>query len=162
MHIDWFPRNRRIGSDTPSGVSSQARHTRWHTSTHHPDAETSAPNVPRTDTDRTGTHESSEGTMATDYDAPRRTEADEVSEDSLAALTTGRNETQSAVVDIDEPDAAESFDLPGSDLSGEEFTVRVLPKQSDEFTCLSCFLVHHHSRRADPTSDQLLCRDCAA
>lgn len=102
-----------------------------------------------------------EGTMATDYDAPRRTESDEVTDDSLAQLTTGRNETQSAVVDIDEPDAAESFDLPGSDLSGEEFTVRVLPKQSDEFTCISCFLVHHRSRRADPTSDQLLCRDCA-
>ncbi|OYD60965.1 DUF4193 domain-containing protein [Rhodococcus sp. OK302] len=99
--------------------------------------------------------------MATDHDAPRRTEADEVTDDSLAQLTTGRNETQSAVVDIDEPDAAESFDLPGSDLSGEEFTVRVLPKQSDEFTCISCFLVHHRSRRADPTSDQLLCRDCA-
>ncbi|WP_182263193.1 DUF4193 domain-containing protein [Rhodococcus sp. UFZ-B548] len=99
--------------------------------------------------------------MATDYDAPRRTEADEEIDDSLAQLTTTRNETQSAVVDIDEADAAESFDLPGSDLSGEEFTVRVLPKQTDEFTCISCFLVHHRSRRADSTSDQLLCRDCA-
>ena len=71
--------------------------------------------------------------MATDYDAPRRTEADEVTDDSLAQLTTSRKETQSPAVGIDEPDAAESFDLPGMDLSGEEFTVRVLPKQTDEF-----------------------------
>ena len=41
-------------------------------------------------------------TMATDYDAPRRTEADEVSEDSLEELTARRNEAQSAVVDVDE------------------------------------------------------------
>ncbi|RZL71449.1 MAG: DUF4193 domain-containing protein, partial [Rhodococcus sp. (in: high G+C Gram-positive bacteria)] len=54
---------------------------------------------------------------------------------------------------------AESFELPGADLSGEEFTVRVIPKQSDEFTCTSCFLVHHHSRLAD--GGQLICRDCA-
>ncbi|WP_029537314.1 DUF4193 domain-containing protein [Rhodococcus erythropolis] len=99
--------------------------------------------------------------MATDYDAPRRTESDEETDDSLVGLTTGRKEAQSAVVDIDEPDAAESFNLPGMDLSGEEFTVQVVPKQADEFTCISCFLVHHRSRRADPTSDQLICRDCA-
>ncbi len=30
--------------------------------------------------------------MATDYDAPRRTETDEVSEDSLEELTARRNE----------------------------------------------------------------------
>jgi hypothetical protein len=40
--------------------------------------------------------------MATDYDAPRRTESDEVSEDSLEELKARRNEAQSAVVDIDE------------------------------------------------------------
>lgn len=58
--------------------------------------------------------------MATDYDAPRRTESDEVSEDSLEELKARRNEAQSAVVDIDETDTAESFELPGADLSGEE------------------------------------------
>ncbi len=26
--------------------------------------------------------------------------------------------------------------------------VRVVPKQADEFTCSSCFLVHHRSRLA--------------
>ncbi|AGT92457.1 DUF4193 domain-containing protein [Rhodococcus qingshengii] len=100
--------------------------------------------------------------MATDYDAPRRTESDEVSEDSLEELKARRNEAQSAVVDIDETDTAESFELPGADLSGEELSVRVVPKQADEFTCSSCFLVHHRSRLASDANGQLVCMDCAA
>jgi len=62
----------------------------------------------------------------------------------------------------DETDTAESFELPGADLSGEELTVRVLPKQADEFTCGSCFLVHHRSRLADQRGGLFICRDCAA
>lgn len=100
--------------------------------------------------------------MATDYDAPRRTESDEVSEDSLEELKARRNEAQSAVVDVDESDTAESFELPGADLSGEELSVRVIPKQADEFTCSSCFLVHHRSRLAGGTGASMVCRDCAA
>jgi hypothetical protein len=100
--------------------------------------------------------------MATDYDAPRRTETDDVSEDSLEELKARRNEAQSAVVDVDESDTAESFELPGADLSGEELSVRVVPKQADEFTCSSCFLVHHRSRLASDANGQLICMDCAA
>jgi hypothetical protein len=100
--------------------------------------------------------------MATDYDAPRRNEADELAEDSLEELKQRRNEAQSAVVDVDESDTAESFELPGADLSGEELTVKVLPKQDDEFTCASCFLVHHRSRLAETSNGRLICRDCAA
>jgi hypothetical protein len=40
--------------------------------------------------------------MSTDYDAPRRTEADDVSEDSLEDLTARRTKAQLAVVDVDE------------------------------------------------------------
>ena len=87
--------------------------------------------------------------MATDYDAPRRNETDDMAEDSLDELKARRNEAQSSVVDVDETDTAESFELPGADLSGEELTVKVLPKQADEFTCASCFLVHHRSRLAE-------------
>ena len=87
--------------------------------------------------------------MATDYDAPRRNETDDMAEDSLDELKARRNEAQSAVVDVDESETAESFELPGADLSGEELTVKVLPKQADEFTCASCFLVHHRSRLAE-------------
>lgn len=100
--------------------------------------------------------------MAQDYDAPRRTESDDVSEDSLEELKARRNEAQSSAVDIDETDTAESFELPGADLSGEELSVRVVPKQSDEFTCSSCFLVHHRSRFAGERKGMPICRDCAA
>ena len=100
--------------------------------------------------------------MATDYDAPRRTETDDVSEDSLEELKQRRNEAQSAVVDVDESESAESFELPGADLSGEELSVRVIPKQADEFTCASCFLVHHRSRLAESNGTTYICRDCAA
>ncbi len=100
--------------------------------------------------------------MATDYDAPRRNETDDLAEDSLEELKARRNEAQSGAVDIDDAETAENFELPGADLSGEELTVRVLPKQSDEFTCSRCFLVHHRSRLAEKRAGQPVCRDCAA
>ena len=100
--------------------------------------------------------------MATDYDAPRRTETDDVSEDSLEELKARRNEAQSAVVDVDESESAENFELPGADLSGEELSVRVIPKQADEFTCSSCFLVHHRSQLAYERDGHPVCSECAA
>ena len=100
--------------------------------------------------------------MATDYDAPRRTEESEIGEDSLAELKARRAEAQSGSVDVDEADFAESLELPGADLSGEELTVRVLPMQEDEFRCASCFLVHHRSQLAEHRDGQPICRDCAA
>ena len=100
--------------------------------------------------------------MATDYDAPRRSEADEIGEDSLEELKARRVDAQSGSVDVDEADFNESLELPGADLSGEELTVKVLPKQADEFTCSSCFLVHHRSRLAGERNGRPVCRDCAA
>lgn len=101
--------------------------------------------------------------MATDYDAPRRGDVEELTEDSLEELKARRAEAQSGSIDVDETDLNESLELPGADLSslsGEELTVRVLPKQADEFTCSSCFLVHHRSRLARSRNGQFLCRDC--
>jgi len=98
--------------------------------------------------------------MATDYDAPRKTE-EELNEDSLEELKARRLDKNSGKVDEDEAEAAEAFELPGADLSGEELTVRVLPKQSDEFTCSSCFLVHHRSQLASEQDGRLTCRECA-
>jgi hypothetical protein len=73
--------------------------------------------------------------MATDYDAPRKTEEETPSE-SLEALQASRGGgAQTAVIDLDENDTAEGIDLPGADLSNEELTVIVVPEQSDEFTC---------------------------
>ncbi|SHF36927.1 DUF4193 domain-containing protein [Streptoalloteichus hindustanus] len=99
--------------------------------------------------------------MATDYDAPRRSQEEELAEDSLEELKARRNETQSGVVDVDTDAPDENFELPGADLSGEELTVKVLPKQDDEFTCGRCFLVHHRSRLAEERNGQMICRDCA-
>ena len=99
--------------------------------------------------------------MATDYDAPRRNEVDDLGEDSLEELKARRAETQSSTIDVDDADL-EPVELPGADLSGEELTVRVVPKQSDEFTCSRCFLVHHRGRLARESKGELICRDCAA
>lgn len=99
--------------------------------------------------------------MPTDYDTPRNTE-DELGEDSLEELKARRAEAQAGVVDVDEVELAESLELPGADLSGEELTVRVLPRQADEFTCSRCFLVHHRSQLASQNGGQLVCRECAA
>jgi hypothetical protein len=96
--------------------------------------------------------------MATDYDAPRVTESDSESLDELA--TRPRSDAATAALDVDDVDAADTFELPGADLSGEELTVRVLPKQADEFTCSSCFLVHHRNRLALQKDGKQICADC--
>jgi hypothetical protein len=100
--------------------------------------------------------------MATDYDAPRRNEADELGEDSLEELKARRAEAQSASVDVDETDFNESLELPGADLSNEELTVRV-PAQAGGRVHLLAVLPRaapqppgRHPRRPD------YCRDCAA
>jgi len=99
--------------------------------------------------------------MATDYDTPRKTD-EEASSVSTTALEARRADASNAVVDTDEAEAAESFELPGADLSNEELSVRVLPRQADEFTCSRCFLVHHRSQLATTVAGQPVCRECAA
>ena len=102
----------------------------------------------------------SEHVMATDYDAPRKTEEENPSE-SLEALQASRGGgAQTAVIDVDENDTAEGIDLPGADLSNEELTVIVVPEQSDEFTCSSCFLVRHLYQVAREKNGMKYCRDC--
>ncbi len=98
----------------------------------------------------------------TDYDAPRRsTLDDDTATESLDALTAARTDKQSPVVDLDETDTGESLELPGADLSGEDLTMPVVPKQADEFTCTSCFLVQHRSRLASLADASPICIDCA-
>lgn len=98
--------------------------------------------------------------MATDYDTPRKTD-EELHEESLEELKAKRAEVQSGKIDIDEEEEAENLELPGADLSGEELSVRVVPKQEDEFTCSRCFLVSHVSNIAKGTGANAVCRDCA-
>lgn len=97
--------------------------------------------------------------MATDYDAPRKSD-EEMGEDSLEELKTRRLDKNSGKVDEDEVEAAESFELPGADLSHEELTVRVLPKQANEFTCASCFLVKSRTQLAEERGGRSYCVDC--
>ncbi|MFI8454572.1 DUF4193 domain-containing protein [Kitasatospora sp. NPDC085464] len=99
--------------------------------------------------------------MATDYDAPRDT-GDGSSDESIEELKSQREDKQSSVVDVD-TEGAEGLELPGADLSGEELTVRVVPIQQDEFTCMTCFLVHHRNQLAgEDKNGQPICRDCAS
>lgn len=73
----------------------------------------------------------------------------------------GRGTTpQATLIDEDETEAADSFDLPGADLSSEELTVQILPAQADEFTCSSCFLVRHRSQIARSKDGALYCSEC--
>jgi hypothetical protein len=98
--------------------------------------------------------------MATDYDSPRKTD-DDINEDSLQELQARRADKAASIIDED-LDAGEVTELPGADLSSEELTLRILPRQADEFTCGRCFLVHHRSQLAEERNGQLICRECAA
>ena len=99
--------------------------------------------------------------VTTDYDAPRRSTLQDVDTETLDALTAA---ARSPDVDLEEEDTAEGIDPPGadvSDLSGEVLTMPVVPRQADEFTCPSCFLVQHRSRIAGHSAGRPVCLDCA-
>lgn len=98
--------------------------------------------------------------MATDYDAPRNKDED-IAAESLEELKARRSDQAAGAVDIDESDLAEHLELPGADLSKESLSVRVLPKQQDEFTCMVCFLVHHRSQYDHGAPGHEVCKDCA-
>jgi hypothetical protein len=97
--------------------------------------------------------------MATDYDAPRKPH-DGVDEDETADALSRRDDKAAGLVGLDASDN-EPLDLPAADLSGEELTVRVLPRQADEFICSRCFLVQHRSQLARRTRGRTSCRDCS-
>ena len=101
-----------------------------------------------------------QATMATDYDAPRKTD-EELAEESLEELKARRADKASSAVDVDEAELAESLELPGADLSDESLTIRVVPRQSDEFTCVKCFLVQHRSQVDHEGKNGPVCKDCA-
>lgn len=97
--------------------------------------------------------------MPTDYDTARMRD-DGLVEGVVEELKTHRTHAPIGLTELDEVDN-EPIELPGADLSGEELTVQVLPKQDDEFTCLGCFLVLHRSRLTRQTNSESLCADCA-
>jgi hypothetical protein len=97
--------------------------------------------------------------VSIDYDIPRARVEDEATE-TLDVLTSGKATLNGADVDVDEADAADNFELPGADLSREELLVQVIPVQADEFTCMSCFLVHHRSQLVRETEGRSYCSEC--
>ncbi|KQB85437.1 DUF4193 domain-containing protein [Corynebacterium oculi] len=97
--------------------------------------------------------------MATDYDAPRRRAEDDLETDSLEGIKAAEAENSSMNED---GEIIDSFELPTMDLSGEELNVTVVPRQSDEFTCSSCFLVQRKNRISHVEDDgSIICQDCA-
>ncbi len=97
--------------------------------------------------------------MATDYDKPRTTDTDPTPEPNVATLTAARRDAGAELGDDADP-LDTKFDLPESDPFSDDLTVRILPRQADEFTCTTCYLVHHQSQLADAPS--MTCSDCAA
>lgn len=98
--------------------------------------------------------------MATDYDAPRKTEEDT---DSIEALKERVPASGSSNVDIDQGDGVHGFDLAATDLSDVEIETVVIPPQDDEFTCMECFLIKHRSQLSpESSSGNAICKDCAA
>jgi hypothetical protein len=93
-----------------------------------------------------------------DYDAPRQpaAELEDIGPTELNALSGAKRSPRVE----DEAETAESFDLPGADLSGEDLTVAVVPMRSDEFQCARCFLVQHRSQLAGRSNGQEVCREC--
>lgn len=97
--------------------------------------------------------------MATDYDVPRRRADDELDADSLEGLKAA--EAGTSAMDED-GEIVEPFEPPTVDLTGEELNVTVVPRQADEFTCSSCFLVQKMNRKSHTEPDgSVICLDCA-
>lgn len=96
--------------------------------------------------------------MATDYDAPRKTDDDT---ESIEALKE-RVPDKVAAVDGDDADNPGGFELDGADLSDVELDVVVLPPQADEFTCVSCFLVKHRSQIGRESKSGTVCLECVS
>ena len=95
--------------------------------------------------------------MATDYDAPRKTDDDT---ESIEALKEQVPSSRSSVVDVDDNDGVAGFELPTEALVDFD-DVAVLPPQKDEFTCVSCFLVKHKSQLDHEEKIGPICVDCS-
>ncbi len=85
----------------------------------------------------------------------RDEEEESVGETSLEELLARRSEDKA----VEEEDES-LLDLARGDERSENLVIKVLPQQSNEFTCRNCFLVKHKSQLAD--KKKMICRDCAS
>ncbi|WP_448850894.1 DUF4193 family protein [Corynebacterium sp. 335C] len=99
--------------------------------------------------------------MAIDYDAPRTDDREEIETDSLEGLQAAEDDGR--IDDNDDGEIVEPLELPGVELAGEELEVQFKPRQDNEFTCGSCFLVMNRRMIAYVPEDGGLpiCEDCA-
>lgn len=95
--------------------------------------------------------------MATDYDAPRKTDDENESLDALKERVPAKS-----VATDDDADNPGSFDLSAADLADVELDVVVLPPQEHEFTCVSCFLVKDRLQFDHETKLGPICQECAS
>jgi len=98
-------------------------------------------------------------TTTLDYDAPRNSDLEDAKVPPLD-LAPARAEGLADDMDDDGLVLTSLLGLRGADLSGEELTVQVIPKRSDEFTCTVCYLVLHRSRRFGADGGRAVCVDC--
>lgn len=95
--------------------------------------------------------------MATDYDAPRKTDDDN---ESIDAIKERVPDKLAVSLDVDEADGIDGFSV--QEVVNEELDVVVLPPQDDEFTCSECFIVKHHTMLAAKKGKYgKLCTECA-
>jgi hypothetical protein len=99
--------------------------------------------------------------MATDYDAPRKSETEIADEQAETLAVTQAGKATSTITDPDEANLGDDLELPGADLSDHTLEIHVVPVQADEFTCSTCFLVHHASQHAGDRNGRPVCSDCA-
>ena len=85
----------------------------------------------------------------------RDEEEENVGETSLEELLARRTDEKPA----EEEDESLLDNLRGEEKS-ETLAIKVLPQQSNEFTCRNCFLVKHKSQLAE--KKKMWCRDCAS
>lgn len=100
--------------------------------------------------------------MTTDYDAPRKAAAADQEDETVSGLQMLRGR-RSAATNAELEPFATSY-LTGLDALNDdgigEFVAAGLPRQRDEFTCSSCFLVRHRSRLSVRSSRRQICTDC--
>jgi len=85
----------------------------------------------------------------------RDEEEESVGETSLEELLARRSEDKAV-----EEDDESLLDLARGEERSETLAIKVLPQQTNEFTCRNCFLVKHKSQLSD--KKKMICRDCAS
>ena len=85
----------------------------------------------------------------------RDEEEESVGETSLEELLARRSEDKAV-----EEDDESLLDLARGEERSETLAIKLLPQQTNEFTCRNCFLVKHKSQLSD--KKKMIYRDCAS